>query len=141
MSLKLIRRILAEASGRGLREIIPSTMGEPLLWDGMDALVDALAVNALLMALRKEPERRYASVQEFADDRLMEVTLIENIQREDLNPIEEAEAYRYLMSSFDLSQDEVARRVGKDRSTVAIAPSSTLTTFNTSNFSFSIALR
>jgi ParB family chromosome partitioning protein len=49
------------------------------------------------------------------------MALIENIQREDLNPIEEAEAYRHLMSSFDLSQDEVARRVGKDRSTVANA--------------------
>ena len=44
-----------------------------------------------------------------------------DIQREDLNPIEEAEAYRHLMSSFDLSQDEVARRVGKDRSTIANA--------------------
>jgi ParB family chromosome partitioning protein len=49
------------------------------------------------------------------------MALIENIQREDLNPIEEAEAYRHLMSSFDLSQDEVAKRVGKDRSTVANA--------------------
>jgi ParB family chromosome partitioning protein len=47
------------------------------------------------------------------------MALIENIQREDLNPIEEAEAYRHLMSNFDLSQDEVARRVGRERPTVA----------------------
>ena len=60
-------------------------------------------------------------IQDVSEDWALEMALIENIQREDLNPIEEAEAYRYLMSSFDLSQDEVARRVGKDRSTVANA--------------------
>jgi ParB family chromosome partitioning protein len=60
-------------------------------------------------------------IQDVSEDWALEMALIENIQREDLNPIEEAEAYRYLMSSFDFSQDEVARRVGKDRSTVANA--------------------
>lgn len=60
-------------------------------------------------------------IQDVSEDWALEMALIENIQREDLNPIEEAEAYRYLMSSFDLSQDEVAKRVGKDRSTVANA--------------------
>ena len=60
-------------------------------------------------------------IQDVSEDWALEMALIENIQREDLNPIEEAEAYRHLMSSFDLSQDEVARRVGKDRSTVANA--------------------
>jgi ParB family chromosome partitioning protein len=60
-------------------------------------------------------------IQDVSEDWALEMALIENIQREDLNPIEEAEAYRHLMSSFDLSQEEVARRVGKDRSTVANA--------------------
>jgi len=60
-------------------------------------------------------------IQDVSEDWALEMALIENIQREDLNPIEEAEAYRHLMSSFDLSQDEVAKRVGKDRSTVANA--------------------
>jgi ParB family chromosome partitioning protein len=50
---------------------------------------------------------------------LMELSLIENIQREDLNPIEEAEGYRSLIDTCFLTQDEVARKVGKDRSTVA----------------------
>lgn len=50
---------------------------------------------------------------------LMELALVENLQREDLSPIEEAEAYRSLMSTCMLSQDEIAVRVGKDRSTVA----------------------
>jgi len=60
-------------------------------------------------------------IQDVSEDWALEMALIENIQREDLNPIEEAEAYRYLMGSFDLSQEEVAKRVGKDRSTVANA--------------------
>lgn len=60
-------------------------------------------------------------IQDVSEDWALEMALIENIQREDLNPIEEADAYRNLMASFDLSQDEVARRVGKERSTVANA--------------------
>ena len=50
---------------------------------------------------------------------LTELALVENLQREDLSPIEEAEAYRSLMSTCMLSQDDIAARVGKDRSTVA----------------------
>lgn len=52
------------------------------------------------------------------NDRL-ELALIENIQRQDLNPIEEAEAYEKLIQEFGLSQEEVGRRVGKDRSSIA----------------------
>jgi ParB family chromosome partitioning protein len=55
-----------------------------------------------------------------ADDReAAELSLIENIQREELNPIEEADAYQTLMTRFSLSQEEIAARVGKDRSTIA----------------------
>jgi ParB family chromosome partitioning protein len=53
------------------------------------------------------------------DDKLLEVALIENIQREDLNPIEEAQAYKRLTDEFHLSQEDVATAVGKDRATVA----------------------
>ena len=60
-------------------------------------------------------------IQDVSEDRALEIALIENIQREDLNPLEEAEAYRYLMDSFDLLQEEVATRVGKDRSTITNA--------------------
>jgi ParB family transcriptional regulator, chromosome partitioning protein len=60
-------------------------------------------------------------IQDVSEDWALEIALIENIQREDLNPLEEAEAYRYLMDSFDLLQEEVAKRVGKNRSTVANA--------------------
>lgn len=58
-------------------------------------------------------------IQDVSEAWAMEVALIENIQREDLNPIEEADAYQNLIQGFDLSQEEVAKRVGKDRSTVA----------------------
>jgi ParB family transcriptional regulator, chromosome partitioning protein len=60
-------------------------------------------------------------IQDVSEDWALEMALIENIQREDLNPIEEAEAYRNLMENFSFSQEEMARRVGKDRSTVANA--------------------
>lgn len=53
------------------------------------------------------------------DGQMLELALIENIQRENLNPIEEAQAYRELQSTNKYTQEEVARRVGKDRATVA----------------------
>lgn len=56
-----------------------------------------------------------AIVRDVADDRLLEMALIENIQREELNPVEEANAYKRLIESLKLTQDEVARRVGRDR--------------------------
>ena len=58
-------------------------------------------------------------VQEISDDHLLEITLIENIQREDLNPIEEAIAYERLGKELHLIPDEIGRRTGKDRSTIA----------------------
>lgn len=60
-----------------------------------------------------------AVVQELAADRLLEVALIENIQREDLNPLEVAHALERLAQDYNLSQEEIGRRTGKDRATVA----------------------
>jgi ParB family chromosome partitioning protein len=62
-----------------------------------------------------------AVIKDIAQDELLEWALIENIQREDLNPIEEAEAYRKLSEERMLSQEDIAKRVGKDRSTVTNA--------------------
>jgi ParB family chromosome partitioning protein len=58
-------------------------------------------------------------VRDIPDDRLLAAALIENIQREDLNPIEEAHAYRRLSDEFGLTQEQIAESVGKDRSSVA----------------------
>lgn len=78
-------------------------------------------------------ERRYRAAREAgltevpvyfveADDRtVMELALVENLQRQDLNPIEEAEGYRVLMSEFSLTQEDCAARVGKSRPVVANA--------------------
>jgi len=59
------------------------------------------------------------AVRDIPEDRLLAAALIENIQREDLNPLEEAQAYRRLADEFHLTQDQIADAVGKDRSSVA----------------------
>jgi ParB family chromosome partitioning protein len=62
-----------------------------------------------------------AIVKEYSSRDVMEIALIENLQREDLNPIEEAEAFQRLMDDYGLTQEEVARIVGRSRSAVANA--------------------
>ena len=58
-------------------------------------------------------------IRDFSDQETMEISLIENIQRENLNPIEEAEAYKKLIDDFNMTQEEAAKRVGKSRAAVA----------------------
>jgi len=70
---------------------------------------------AKLAGLKEVP----AVVQEISDERLLEVTLIENVQREDLNPIELAMAFERMARELNLNHDEIGRRTGKDRSTIA----------------------
>jgi ParB family chromosome partitioning protein len=62
-----------------------------------------------------------AVVKELSSGQALEVALVENLQREDLNPIEQAEAYLRLHEEFGLTQEEVAKRVGRDRSSIANA--------------------
>jgi ParB family chromosome partitioning protein len=68
-----------------------------------------------LAGIRKIP----AIVKDVASADSLEIALIENIQREDLNPVETAEAFHRLMKDFNLTQEELSSRVGKDRATVA----------------------
>ena len=58
-------------------------------------------------------------IKDYSEQEIVEISLIENIQREDLNPIEEAQAYKRLLNEYNLNQDEVAERVSKSRSAVA----------------------
>ena len=58
-------------------------------------------------------------VREVGDEHMLELALIENIQREELTPLEEAQAFQRLHEEFHMSQEEVAQRVGRDRSTIA----------------------
>lgn len=60
-------------------------------------------------------------VKEVSQDNVLELSLIENIQREELNPIEQANAYKNLLEKRDLTQEEVAQRVGKERSSITNA--------------------
>jgi ParB family chromosome partitioning protein len=59
-----------------------------------------------------------AIIQDYADDRILEIALIENIQREDLNPMETAHALERLHAEMNLSHEEIASRTGKDRTTI-----------------------
>lgn len=70
---------------------------------------------AKLAGLKEVP----AIVKDFDDQKVMEIALIENLQREDLNPIDEAKAYKSLMEQFNLTQEEISKRVGKSRSSIA----------------------
>ena len=58
-------------------------------------------------------------IRDVPDDRLLELALVENIQREELSPLEEAQAFQRLHDEFRLTQEDVARKVGRDRSTIA----------------------
>lgn len=60
-------------------------------------------------------------IQDVPDEKAMEITLVENLQREDLNPIEQAQAFDRLIQEFQLTQEEAAERTGKERATVANA--------------------
>src|SRR3972149_5834937 len=62
-----------------------------------------------------------AVIKEASNAQALEMALVENLQREDLNPVEAAEAYRRLTEEFGLTQEEVAERLGRDRSSVANA--------------------
>ncbi len=114
-----------------------TTFDEKKLRELADSIEQHGLVQAIVVAPEKDQfilvagERRYraakmvglktipAIVKEFSKSAMLEIALIENLQREDLNPIEEAEAYRKLMEEFNMTQDELARRVGKSRSAIA----------------------
>lgn len=109
--------------------------------DSLDELAGSIRRNGLLQPLIVRPagagweivagERRYRAlrqlgwekvpvvVRELTDEQMLVLALVENLQRENLSPLEEAVGYRQLIDGFGLTQQDVARRVGKDRSTVA----------------------
>ena len=75
-----------------------------------------------------------AVVRDATDAQSLEIALVENLLREDLNPIEEAQAYRRLNEEHGLSQDAIAAAVGKDRATVALFPGKDLVDFGKAVF-------
>lgn len=70
-------------------------------------------------AQRAQLQKVPVVIRDVSDDSAMEMTLVENLQREDLNPIEQAAAFHRLTDEFHLTQEQVAERTGKDRATIA----------------------
>jgi ParB family transcriptional regulator, chromosome partitioning protein len=112
-------------SDEGIRELADSIREkgiiQPLLVEANeDGTYTVIAGERRLRAARLANLRDVpVLVRKFSMVEKVEIALIENIQRENLTPVEEAQGYRKLMELVELSQEDVARRVGKDRSTVA----------------------
>jgi len=107
----------------------------------LDELAQSIAANGVVQPIVVRPigsrfqiiagERRWraaqraglrripAATKQVSDDKLLELALIENIQRQELNPIEEAKAYRKLIDNIGLTQEKLSERVGKERSLIA----------------------
>ncbi len=84
--------------------------------DGYELIAGERRLRAARMAgVFKVP----VMLKDIQDSELLELSIIENIQRQDLNPIEEAEAYQQLLTEFKLTQEKIAKRVGKSRSAIA----------------------
>lgn len=93
---------------------------QPILLRARGAGFELVAGERRWLAAKRAGLRRIpAIVREIPDDRILELALVENIQRQELNPIEEANAYMRLISTLGVRQEELAQRVGKDRSSVA----------------------
>ena len=95
---------------------------QPLLVRKVGTRYELIAGERRLRAAKKAGLQEVpVLVREGEESDSLELSILENIQREDLNPIEEAKAYKQMMDRLDLTQEELARRVGKDRSSVANA--------------------
>ena len=115
------RKIFSEES---LRELADSIKSKGVI---QPIIVEQRGSNYIIIA----GERRFrasglagrdaipAIIRDFSEEEKLEIALIENIQREDLSPIEEAMAYRHIMDAMGFNQQEVADKVGKKRSTIA----------------------
>lgn len=118
------RQPRAEISPESLNELASSIreqgIAQPILTRPRGEYFELVAGERRWRAAKKAGLRFIpAIVKDFSDEESLEIALIENLQREDLNPLDEAEAYLRLNKEFGLTQVEIAKRVGKDRSTVA----------------------
>ena len=93
---------------------------QPIVVRAQGDSYELIAGERRLKALQMLGKRTIpAIVKEYTDGEMLEIALIENLQREDLNPIEEASAYKQLMDEFGLTQEELSQRIGKSRSVIA----------------------
>ncbi len=115
-------RFREEALEELARSIRASGIIQPLILRPNGARYQLIAGERRWRAAQRASLSRVpAIVRDVPDAQALEITLVENIQREDLNPIEQARAFERLMAEFQLTQENVAERTGKDRATVANA--------------------
>jgi len=92
---------------------------EPLIVRRMDQGYELIVGERRWRAAQKAGLKEVPVIVKEAEGReALEISLIENIQREDLNPIEAAEAFKHLIEEFDISQEDLSKRIGKDRTTI-----------------------
>ena len=142
------KKITKEENTKGAETVVKITKVEPNISqprknfdeDALQELADSIKQFGLLQPILVQDkgeyyeiiagERRWRAaklaglkevpviIRNYSSQEIVEISLIENIQREDLNPIEEAQAYKRLLTEFNLKQDEVAERVSKSRTAV-----------------------
>jgi len=115
-------RFREEALDELARSIKASGIIQPLILRSIGSRFQLIAGERRWRAAQRAGLTKVSAiVRQVPDELALEMTLVENIQREDLNPIEAARAFERLMDEFGLTQDSVAERTGKDRTTVANA--------------------
>jgi len=104
------------------RSIQASGIIQPLVLRKMGTRYQLIAGERRWRAAQRAGLQRVPAVlREIPEEQVLELTLVENLQREDLNPVEEARAFDRLLNEFHMIQEEVATRTGKDRATIANA--------------------
>jgi ParB family chromosome partitioning protein len=114
------RTFREEALGELMESIGQHGVIQPLVVRRVNGALELIAGERRFRACQKLGLAEVPVIERQATDReVLEMALIENLQREDLNPVEEAEAYARLAKDFGLKQEEIAQRVGRNRATVA----------------------
>ena len=115
-------RFREEALEELSQSIQSSGIIQPLVLRKMGSRYQLIAGERRWRAAQRAGLQRVPAVfREVPEEQVLELTLVENLQREDLNPVEEARAFDRLLNEFHLTQEEVGTRTGKDRATVANA--------------------
>ena len=113
-------RFREEALDELARSIVATGIVQPLVVRRIGARFQLIAGERRWRAAQRASLARVpAVVREVPDEIALEMTLVENLQREDLNPIEQAKAFQRLTDGFHLTQEQLAERTGKDRATIA----------------------
>ena len=113
-------RFRDEALEELARSIRATGIVQPIVVRKLGSRYQLIAGERRWRAAQRAPLQRVPAVlREVRDEMALEMTLVENLQREDLNPIEQARAFQRLTDDFSFTQEQIAERTGKDRATIA----------------------